>query len=196
VGVDLQRPYFIYGVFRTRHVGRDRARRASRSGGDGTGDLYRVPAPKGRTKRWTWTPKPDFTRRRKLRRHSSHRPGTGEAAVSGGAGRGEPELYSTTSRPSFVSQNSPTLYMGAEKVFKRTNGVYRERVPSGLTKGKPNSETGEGRDDKNRCRVRETRGSSGQAPDDGNLSVTRDAGKTWTNGADRLPGAVKGAQAR
>lgn len=123
-------------------------------------------------------------------------------------GEGEPKYRFNWNAPIFLSPSRPdTIYFGAQYLFRsRDRGESWERLSPDLTTNDPTKQRQEDsggltRDNstaENHCTIF-TIAESPKAPDvlwvgtdDGNLQVTRDGGKSWTNVAGNVPGVPKG----
>jgi photosystem II stability/assembly factor-like uncharacterized protein len=135
---------------------------------------------------------------------------TGESKdIKPAPGKGDPDYRFNWNAGFVFSPSDPgTLYLGSQFLFRsRDRGESWERISPDLTSN-----------DKNRQRQKQSGGLSidnstaennttiysiGESPknhdvvwagtDDGNVQLTRDGGKSWTNLIDKIPGAPKGA---
>ena len=110
--------------------------------------------------------------------------------------------------PIHLSPNEKgTLYIGAQFLFRsRDHGQTWERISPDLTTNDPESRSrsnpaaSPSTTPRPRCTRRSTRSASRRrtagtiwvGTDDGNLQLTRDGGKTWTNVARQRPGPAEG----
>lgn len=122
--------------------------------------------------------------------------------------KGEPKYRFNWNTPIHMSPTRPgTIYYGAQFLFRsRDQGESWERISPDLTANDPTkqrqSESGGLTPDNSTAENHCTIFAIGESPkngdvvwvgtDDGNLQVTRDGGKTWTNVAANLSGAPKG----
>ena len=122
--------------------------------------------------------------------------------------KGEPKYRFNWNTPIHMSPTRPgTIYYGAQFLFRsRDQGESWERISPDLTTNDPaeqrQSESGGLTPDNSTAENHCTIYAIGESPkngdvvwvgtDDGNLQVTRDGGKTWTNVAANLPGVPKG----
>jgi photosystem II stability/assembly factor-like uncharacterized protein len=122
--------------------------------------------------------------------------------------KGEPKYRFNWNTPIHMSPTRPgTIYYGAQFLFRsRDQGESWERISPDLTTNDPaeqrQSESGGLTPDNSTAENHCTIFAIGESPkdgnvvwagtDDGNLQVTRDGGKTWTNVAANLPGVPKG----
>ncbi|MEA2691908.1 MAG: hypothetical protein QOJ16_1295 [Acidobacteriota bacterium] len=126
-------------------------------------------------------------------------------------GAGEKELRFNWNTPIHLSASTPgTIYIGAQYLFRsRDRGDSWERISPDLTTNDPKKqgqlESGGLSIDNSSAENHTTIYSIAESPknpnliwvgtDDGNLQVTRDGGKTWTNvagAASNIPGLPKG----
>ena len=130
-------------------------------------------------------------------------------AITPYAQYGEKKLRFNWNAPIQVSPNDKnTLYIGAEYLFRsRDHGQSWERISPDLTTNDPEKqkqeESGGVTIDNSSAEMNTTVYSISESPknaqliwvgtDDGNLQVTRDSGKTWTNVVGNVPGITKGA---
>jgi photosystem II stability/assembly factor-like uncharacterized protein len=121
--------------------------------------------------------------------------------------QGEPKYRFNWNTPIHMSPTHPgTIYYGAQFLFRsRDQGESWERISPDLTTNDPakqrQSESGGLTPDNSTAENHCTIFAIGESPkngnvvwagtDDGNLQVTRDGGKTWTNVAANLPGVPK-----
>ena len=121
--------------------------------------------------------------------------------------KGEPRYRFNWNTPIHMSPTRPgTIYYGAQFLFRsRDQGESWERISPDLTTNDPakqrQSESGGLTPDNSTAENHCTIFAIGESPkngdvvwagtDDGNLQVTRDGGKTWTNVAANLPGVPK-----
>jgi photosystem II stability/assembly factor-like uncharacterized protein len=193
IGVDMQRPYFVYGGLQDNGTWGGPSATRHRSGVT-TGDWYRVAGADGAyTHVDPANPNLIYTASQygNLLRVDL---ATGQRrSIRPRASRGEPALRFNYIAPFILSARSPsTLYMGAERVFRSTNrGESWSAISPDLTKGKPNADTGEGATITTVAESPNDPAVLWAGTDDGNLHVTRDGGATWTNVADKLPGAPR-----
>ncbi len=119
-------------------------------------------------------------------------------------GEGEPEYRFNWNTPIHLSPNEPgTVYIGAQFLFRsRDKGESWEKISPDLTTNDPKRQqqlkSGGLTIDNSSAENHTTIYSIAESPkngqviwvgtDDGNLQVTRDGGKTWTNVAKNLPG--------
>src|SRR6202166_1828147 len=110
--------------------------------------------------------------------------------------------------PIHMSTNEKgTIYIGAQFLFRsRDHGQSWDRISPDLTTNDPEKqkqeESGGVTIDNSSAEMHTTIYSISESPkngqiiwvgtDDGNLQVTRDGGKTWTNVASKIPGLPKG----
>jgi photosystem II stability/assembly factor-like uncharacterized protein len=122
--------------------------------------------------------------------------------------KGEPKYRFNWNTPIHMSPTRPgTIYYGAQFLFRsRDQGESWERISPDLTTNDPaeqrQAESGGLTPDNSTAENHCTIFAIGESPkngdvvwvgtDDGNLQVTRDGGKTWTNVAANLSGAPKG----
>jgi len=198
IGVDMQRPYFIYGGLQDNGTWGGPSATRHRSGVT-THDWYKVASADGAYTHVDPTnPNLVYTASQygNLLRIDL---ATGvRAGIRPRAGRGEPPARFNFIAPVVLSSRDPsTLYMGAEKVFKSTDrGSTWVPISPDLTKGRPNPDTGEGATITTLAESPKDPAVLWAGTDDGNLNVTRDGGATWTNVADALPGAPRNAEGR
>lgn len=123
--------------------------------------------------------------------------------------KGEPELRFNWNAGYVPSPNDPsTIYIGAQYLLRsKDRGDSWERISPDLTTNDPKrqrqSESGGLSIDNSTAEnnatiytISESRKDPATiwvGTDDGNVQLTRDGGKTWTNLIDRIPGAPKGA---
>ncbi len=121
--------------------------------------------------------------------------------------QGEPNYRFNWNTPIHLSPTTPgTLYYGAQFLFRsRDHGESWERISPDLTTNDPakqkQSESGGLTPDDSTAENHCTIFAIGESPknpavvwvgtDDGNLQVTRDGGKTWTNVVGNVPGLPK-----
>jgi photosystem II stability/assembly factor-like uncharacterized protein len=121
--------------------------------------------------------------------------------------QGEPKYRFNWNTPIHMSPTRPgTIYYGAQFLFRsRDQGESWERISPDLTTNDPaeqrQSESGGLTPDNSTAENHCTIYAIGESPkngnvvwvgtDDGNLQVTRDGGKTWTNVAANLPGVPR-----
>jgi len=119
-------------------------------------------------------------------------------------GLGEPKYRFNWNTPIHMSPNEPgTLYIGAQFLFRsRDHGQSWEKISPDLTSNDPEKqkqeESGGVTVDNSDAETHTTIYSISESPrdgqviwagtDDGNLQITRDAGKTWTNVVANVPG--------
>jgi photosystem II stability/assembly factor-like uncharacterized protein len=90
-----------------------------------------------------------------------------------------------------------TLYLGGERVFKSADrGDTWQSVGGDLTQGVPSTSTGEGATISTLAESPVTPGVLFVGTDDGNLQVSRDGGKSWTNVVDRISGLPRTGNGR
>jgi photosystem II stability/assembly factor-like uncharacterized protein len=135
---------------------------------------------------------------------------TGEAKdIKPYADKGESELRFNWNAAFVPSPNDPgTIYMGAQYLLRsRDRGDSWERISPDLTTNDPKrqrqKESGGLSIDNSTAENNTTIYSISESPkdpeviwvgtDDGNVQLTRDGGKTWSNKLDRIPGAPRGA---
>ena len=122
---------------------------------------------------------------------------------------GEKKLRFNWNTPIQTSPNEKgTIYMGAQYLFRsRDHGQSWERISPDLTTNDPEKqkqeESGGVTIDNSSAEMNTTIYSISESPkngkviwvgtDDGNLQVTRDGGKTWTNVVGNVPGIGKGS---
>jgi photosystem II stability/assembly factor-like uncharacterized protein len=122
---------------------------------------------------------------------------------------GEKKLRFNWNTPIQMSPNEKgTIYMGAQFLFRsRDHGQSWERISPDLTTNDPEKqkqeESGGVTIDNSSAEMNTTIYSISESPrngqviwagtDDGNLQITRDGGKNWTNVARNVPGPAKGA---
>lgn len=133
---------------------------------------------------------------------------TGESRdIRPAPGKGEPKFRFNWNTPIHMSRTAPgTLYYGAQFLFRsRDRGESWERISPDLTTNDParqrQNESGGLTPDnstaENHCTIFAISESPKNAQvvwvgtDDGNLQVTRDGGRTWTNVAAAVPGLPK-----
>jgi photosystem II stability/assembly factor-like uncharacterized protein len=120
---------------------------------------------------------------------------------------GEGKLRFNWNTPVHMSPNEPgTIYIGAQFLFRsRDQGQTWDRISPDLTTNDPEKqkqeESGGVTVDNSDAETHTTIYSISESPrdaqtiwagtDDGNLQVTRDAGKTWTNVVGNVPGLAK-----
>jgi photosystem II stability/assembly factor-like uncharacterized protein len=123
-------------------------------------------------------------------------------------GAGEPAYRFNWNTPLHLSPNDPgTLYIGAQFLFRtRDKGESWEKISPDLTTDDPKLQqqlqSGGLTVDNSTAENHTTIFAISESPrnrdviwagtDDGNLQVTRDGGKTWTNVAGNLPGVPRG----
>jgi photosystem II stability/assembly factor-like uncharacterized protein len=123
-------------------------------------------------------------------------------------GAGEKELRFNWNTPIEVSHSTPgTIYIGAQYLFRsRDRGDSWERISPDLTTNDPKKQgqlaSGGLTIDNSSAENHTTIYSIAESPknpqlvwvgtDDGNLQLTRDGGKSWTNVAGSLPGLPRG----
>ncbi|HEV2177579.1 MAG TPA: sialidase [Terriglobia bacterium] len=116
---------------------------------------------------------------------------------------GEKKLRLNWNAPIHMSPNQPgTIYLGAQFLFRsRDHGQTWERISPDLTTNDPEKqkqeESGGVTVDNSEAEMHTTIYSISESPrdgktiwvgtDDGNLQITRDSGKTWTNVVARVP---------
>jgi photosystem II stability/assembly factor-like uncharacterized protein len=135
--------------------------------------------------------------------------GTGEAReIKPHAGPGEPAYRFNWDAPVYLSPNEEgTLYIGAQVLLRsRDQGESWERISPDLTTNDPKKqrqkESGGLTIDNSTAENHTTIYTISESPkdgsllwvgtDDGNLQLTRDGGKTWTNVVGNVPGLPKG----
>jgi photosystem II stability/assembly factor-like uncharacterized protein len=122
---------------------------------------------------------------------------------------GDPPLRFHWNTPVALSATSPdTLYTGAQFLYRsRDRGESWERISSDLTTNNPEKQkqhesgglTIDNTAAENHCTIYAIAESPKDprlvwvGTDDGNVQLTRDGGKTWTNLVDKIPGLPKGA---
>ena len=122
---------------------------------------------------------------------------------------GEKKLHFNWNTPIQMSPNEKgTIYMGAQFLFRsRDHGQSWERISPDLTTNDPEKqkqeESGGVTVDNSSAEMNTTIYSISESPrngqviwagtDDGNLQITRDGGKSWTNVVGNVPGIGKGA---
>ncbi|MCU1307559.1 MAG: glycosyl hydrolase, repeat, partial [Acidobacteriaceae bacterium] len=122
---------------------------------------------------------------------------------------GEKKLRFNWNTPIQISPNDKnTLYLGAEYLYRsRDHGQSWERISPDLTTNDPEKqkqeESGGVTIDNSAAEMNTTVYSISESPkngqliwvgtDDGNVQITRDAGKNWTNVAGNVPGIGKGS---
>lgn len=120
---------------------------------------------------------------------------------------GEKKLRMNWNTPIHVSPNDPnTLYLGAQYLFRsRNHGQSWERISPDLTTNDPEKqkqeESGGVTIDNSVAEMNNTIYSISESPknpqliwvgtDDGNVQISRDGGKNWTNVTDNIPGVGK-----
>ncbi len=120
---------------------------------------------------------------------------------------GEKKLRFNWNTPIHMSPNEPgTVYIGAQFLFRsRDHGQTWERISPDLTTNDPEKqkqeESGGVTVDNSEAEMHTTIYSISESPrdaqtiwagtDDGNLQITRDGGKNWTNVVDNVPGLAK-----
>jgi photosystem II stability/assembly factor-like uncharacterized protein len=135
-----------------------------------------------------------------------HRPTGSSRDIQPKAGHGE-KLRFNWNTPLHLSPNEKgTLYIGAQYLFRtRDQGQSWERISPDLTTNDPKKQqqelSGGITVDNSAAEMHTTIYSISESPrnkavlwvgtDDGNVQVTRDGGKTWTNVAGNLPKALK-----
>ncbi len=123
-------------------------------------------------------------------------------------GKGEPDYRFNWNTPIHLSRGEPgTVYIGAQFLFRSRNaGESWEKVSPDLTTNNPKlqrqSQSGGLSPDNTTAENHTTIYAISESPknpqviwvgtDDGNLQLTRDGGKSWTNLAGNLPGAPAG----
>ncbi len=138
---------------------------------------------------------------------SRRRMSTGESkSIQPARREGEPKLRFNWNAPIHVSPTRDgTIYVGAQFLYRsRDRGDTWERISPDLTTNDPRKQRQEesgglsidNSSAENNCTIY-TIGESPKDPqvvwvgtDDGNLQLTRDGGRTWTNMTKRLPGLV------
>jgi hypothetical protein len=131
-------------------------------------------------------------------------------AITPYAGYGEKKIRFNWNTPVQVSPNDKnTLYMGGEYLFRsRDHGQSWDRISPDLTTNDPEKqkqeESGGVTIDNSSAEMNTTVYSISESPknaqliwvgtDDGNVQVTRDGGKNWTNVTANIPGTAKGQQ--
>src|SRR5205085_294361 len=131
-------------------------------------------------------------------------------AITPYAQYGEKKLRFNWNTPIQISPNDKdTLYLGAEYLFRsRDHGQSWERISPDLTTNDPEKqkqeESGGVTIDNSSAEMNTTVYSISESPknaqliwvgtDDGNVQVTRDGGKNWTNVTTNIPGLAKGMQ--
>lgn len=125
------------------------------------------------------------------------------------ADKEEKELRFNWNAPFVLSPNDPaTIYIGSQFLLRsRDRGESWERISPDLTTNDPGrqrqKESGGISRENSTAENNTTIYTIAESPvdpaviwagtDDGNVQLTRDGGKTWTNLVDRIPGAPKGA---
>jgi photosystem II stability/assembly factor-like uncharacterized protein len=120
---------------------------------------------------------------------------------------GESKLHFNWNTPMALSPNEKgTIYIGAQFLFRsRDHGQTWDRISPDLTTNDPEKqkqeESGGVTVDNSEAEMHTTIYSISESPrngqliwvgtDDGNLQITRDAGKTWTNVVSHVPGLPK-----
>ncbi len=120
------------------------------------------------------------------------------------AGEGEPELRFNWNTPVHLSATNPgTIYIGSQYLFRsRDRGESWERISPDLTTNDPEKEkqeqsgglTVDNSDAEKHCTIYAISESPKNSSvvwagtDDGNVQVTRDGGKTWTNVTGNISG--------
>src|SRR6185436_6037341 len=123
-------------------------------------------------------------------------------------GAGDPEYRFNWNTPIHLSPNDPgTLYLGSQFLFRtRDKGESWEKISPDLSTNDPELQqqlkSGGLTVDNSAAENHTTIYTISESPrnrdviwagtDDGNLQLTRDGGKTWTNVAGNLPGVPKG----
>ncbi|MCL4818862.1 MAG: glycosyl hydrolase [Vicinamibacteria bacterium] len=121
--------------------------------------------------------------------------------------KGEPKFRFNWNAPMHISRNTGALYFGAQMLFRTTDrGESWERLSGDLTTNDPKKQrqkqSGGLTIDNSTAENHTTIYTIAESPkdanviwvgtDDGNLQVTRDGGKTWTNVAPNVPDVPKG----
>lgn len=206
VGVDLERPYNVYGGLQDNGTWRG----PSRAPGGvqnkhweniGYGDgFWAFPDPED--PRWAYV---EYQGGNILRVDTR----LGELKdIKPYAGAGEGELRFNWNTPIHLSPNERgTVYVGAQYLFRsRDRGDSWERISPDLTTNDPRRQrqrqSGGLTIDNSTAENNTTIYAIGEAPgepgviwvgtDDGHLQLTRDGGRTWENLIDRLPGVPRG----
>src|SRR4029077_9481113 len=139
---------------------------------------------------------------------SRRRVSTGEEkSIKPLPGAGDPTFRFNWNTPIAMSPNDPkTMYMGAQFLFRsRDRGDSWEKISPDLTTNNPKEQrqqqSGGLSVDNSSAENHTTIYSIAESPkdaqviwggtDDGNLQVTRDGGKSWTNVAPNVPGLAK-----
>jgi photosystem II stability/assembly factor-like uncharacterized protein len=123
------------------------------------------------------------------------------------AGKGEPEYRFNWNTPIHLSPNEPgTMYIGAQFLFRsRDHGDSWEKISPDLTTNDPQKQqqkkSGGVTADNTAAENHTTIYAVAESPknskviwvgtDDGNVQVTRDGGKTWTNVVDNVTGVPR-----
>jgi photosystem II stability/assembly factor-like uncharacterized protein len=193
IAVDMRRPYFVYGGLQDNGTWGGPSATRHRSGIT-THDWYKVATSDGAyTQVDPTNANLIYTASQYLNLLRIDLASGARRNIRPRAGRGEPALRFNYVAPFVLSPHDPrTLYAGAQKVFKTTNrGDGWTAISPDLTKGKPNQNTAEGATITTIAESPKDPSVLWAGTDDGNLNVTRDGGKTWSNVAGTLPGAPK-----
>ena len=197
VGVDMQRPYFVYGGLQDNGVWGGPSATRHRSGitdrdwfkpltADGA---YAQVDPTDHTRVYADSQYANLTRldmTTGARKRITPRPTSGE------------RLRFNYVAPFMLSPHDPaTIYLGAQKLMKSTDrGDTWTAVSGDLTKGRPSPVTAEGATITTLTESPLKPGVLWVGTDDGNVQVTRDGGRSWSNVSERLPGLPRGADGR
>jgi photosystem II stability/assembly factor-like uncharacterized protein len=195
IGVDMQTPYFIYGGLQDNGVWGGPSATRHRSGitdrdwfkaitADGA---YVSVDPTDHTRVYAESQYGNLFRldlrvgTRRFIRPRSRRP--------------DPPLRFNYVAPFALSRHdSSTLYVGAQRLIKSTDrGENWTAISGDLTKGRPTPETSEGATITTLAESPLAANTLWVGTDDGNVQVSKDGGKTWTNVADRVPGLPRQA---
>jgi photosystem II stability/assembly factor-like uncharacterized protein len=197
IGVDMRRPYYVYGGLQDNGTWGGPSATRHRSGVTAD-DWYKVATADGAythidpaNHNLMYTASQYGNLQRIDLKSGSRR----SLRPRGDAG---PEPRFNYVAPVLISAHDPAvLYIGAERVFRSTDrGDTWTPISPDLSRGNPNVDTGEGATITTLAESAKDPAVLWAGTDDGNVQVTRDRGATWTNVAARLPGAPRDRDGR
>ena len=114
----------------------------------------------------------------------------GSTRIKPSAGEGQPTYRFNWNSPIVLSSHdSKTIYFAGNHVFKSTNQGNRwEKISPDLTNGRPGPSQVSGHTIHALAESPKKAGLLYAGTDDGNLHVSKDDGKSWTNLTEKLPG--------
>jgi photosystem II stability/assembly factor-like uncharacterized protein len=197
IGVDMQRPYYVYGGLQDNGTWGGPSATRHRSGVT-THDWYKVATADGAythvdpgNHNLIYTAS-QYGNLQRIDLKSGARRSIRPRAAGGAAPR-----FNFVAPVLLSSHDAAVLYIGAERVFRSTDrGDTWTAISPDLSKGEPHPHTDEGATITTLAESARDPAVLWAGTDDGNLHVTRDRGASWRNVADRLPGAPKDRQGR